>query len=214
MSNLSSGTFTIVAKATDNLGAMTTSAPVTFTVNANQPSVINVTSFVNNSTVTGTSVTINVKATDPDGSITLVEFLDGTTVIGTSTTRPFTYEWNNPGEGTHVITVRVTDSNEGVTTSSPVTVNVTATGLLSSKNYGLFTGIYPNPSDEAFKVKSNRKIKHLWIKNIYGEQVEEMDNINIDQQVEIGQDLSEGPYLLIVEFASGNIEVSKLVKIK
>jgi hypothetical protein len=144
-SSVTSGSYNITARAVDNNGGIVTSSPVSITVNGNQPSVITITSPVDNSSITGTSVTISVSATDPDGSITLVEYYDGTTLIGSSSSQPYSYTWDNPPAGIHVITVRVTDSNGGVTTSSPSTFIVQIqTGLISGND--VFNKIYPNPS--------------------------------------------------------------------
>ena len=138
------GSYTVEVTNANNCKA--TSSAMTVTVNANQPSVITVTSPTANSTVNG-SIDIAVDITDADGSITLVEFLDGTTVIGTSVTAPYLFTWANPSEGTHTIYVRVTDSNGGVTTSAAtqVTSSSTTTGTQSSNT--LNAVVYPNPSN-------------------------------------------------------------------
>jgi large repetitive protein len=213
-SNVAAGTYDITAKATDNDGGVSISSIVTITVTANQPSVITITSPTNNSTVTGNSVTINVTATDPDGGITLVEYLDGTTVIGSSTTQPYSYTWNNPPAGTHNISVRVTDSNGGVTTSSPTTMIVqTQTGIFTS-GYGTFTNVYPNPSLDVFTFKASEEIKSLSIVNMHGIEQSTLQNIQAGEQVEIGKDLAEGSFVLLIKYTSGRVEVGKLVKIK
>ena len=115
-------------------------------MNTNQPSVITITSPASNATVKG-AINIAVNVTDPDGSIVLVEYLDGNTVIGSSTSAPYNYTWDNPSAGSHTITVRVTDSNGGITTSAPViiTSEAIATGVQTSNT--LNANIYPNPSN-------------------------------------------------------------------
>jgi hypothetical protein len=213
--NVSAGSYDITARATDNDGGVSTSTVVSITVTVNQPSVINITSPTDNSNVAGTSVTISATATDPDGGITLVEYLDGTTVIGTSTNEPYSFTWNNPPAGTHEISVRVTDSNGGVTTSSPTTVTVsTQSGISGSSSYGAFTNVYPNPSFDVFTVKASQEIKSLWIINMYGVQVSSLENIVAGQQIEIGKDLADGTYVLMIKYASDKMEVAKLVKTK
>lgn len=209
------GTYVLTAKAFDNGGASTSSSEVTIHVNTNQPSVVNITSPLNNSTVSGTSVTIEATATDPDGSITKVEFYDGATLIGSSTTQPFVMVWNNPAVGIHDIIVKATDSNGGVTTSSTVIITVSsATSLISSSSNGTFTEVYPNPTSETFKINCKERIAHLWVINSYGEQVNELKDLDAAQQIEIGEELPSGMYVLIVEYASKRREVANIVKTK
>jgi hypothetical protein len=61
------------------------------------------------------SITISATATDPNGTIQRVEFYNGTTKLGESTSSPYTYSWNNVPGGTHTIRVVATDNdnNEG-----------------------------------------------------------------------------------------------------
>jgi len=132
-------------EVTNSNNCIATSSATDISVSVNQPSVITITSPKPNATVSG-AIVISVDVTDPDGSITLVEFLDGNTVIGTSTTAPYTFIWDNPRAGAHSITVRVTDSNGGVTTSAPVSVTsgVVTTGVQSMSS--IQAVVYPNPS--------------------------------------------------------------------
>jgi len=138
------GSYSVEVTNANNCTA--TSAATDISVSDNQPSVITITSPQPNTTVSG-AIAISVDVTDPDGSITLVEFLDGNTVIGTSTTAPYTFIWDNPSAGAHSITVRVTDSNGGITTSAPVSVTsgVVTTGVQSMSS--IQAVVYPNPSN-------------------------------------------------------------------
>jgi beta-xylosidase len=141
------GAYTV--EVTNASGCKATSAATTVNFNTNQPSTITITSPTANATIDGI-ITITATATDPDGSIVLVEYLDGNTVIGTSTTQPYNFDWTNPGSGNHVITVRVTDSNGGITTSAPVTITSQAisTGVFSTSNSNSLNGtVYPNPAN-------------------------------------------------------------------
>ncbi|ABG59303.1 CHU large protein; esterase-related protein, CBM9 module, carbohydrate esterase family 1 protein [Cytophaga hutchinsonii ATCC 33406] len=138
------GSYTVEVTNAGNCKA--TSAAATVSVVANQPSVITITSPAPNAAVTG-AIDISVNITDADGSITLVEFLAGDDVIGTAAAAPYTYTWDTPTAGSHTITVRVTDSNGGVTTSGPVTVTsesiTTGVQALNTLN----AAVYPNPSN-------------------------------------------------------------------
>ena len=70
------------------------------------------------------SITISASASDPDGTVTKVEFRDGATLLGTDTSAPYSYTWKNVPPGTHSLTARATDNAGAVTTSSPVGINV------------------------------------------------------------------------------------------
>jgi chitinase len=63
-------------------------------------------------------------ASDADGTVTRVEFFNGTTKLGEDTTAPYTTNWNVGAAGTYTITARATDNSGATTTSSAVTVTV------------------------------------------------------------------------------------------
>jgi hypothetical protein len=198
---VAAGTYQLTARATDNEGGMAVSPVITINVAGNQPSVITITSPTNNSTVvTGTSVTVNVTVTDPDGSVTLVEYLDGTTVIGSSTTQPYSFTWNNPTPGDHVITVRVTDSNGGVTVSSPTTVSVSAqTGIHSFYGTESFK-IYPNPSTGLINIETGIALESASIRllNALGSEVFVPFKVNgTDANADVSG-LAAGVYTLVI----------------
>lgn len=80
--------------------------------------------------ITNTQTTLNVGnvtltsvASDPDGTITKVEFFNGTTKLGEDTAAPYSFNWNAP-KGTHVITARATDNQGAITTSMAVTFTI------------------------------------------------------------------------------------------
>ncbi|PSL44756.1 putative secreted protein (Por secretion system target) [Chitinophaga niastensis] len=95
---------------------------------ANIPPVVSITAPVNNATFPApASITITANATDSDGTISKVEFFNGTGKLGEATSSPYTYTWSNVAAGTWSITARATDNSNGATTSSVVNVTVTAT---------------------------------------------------------------------------------------
>lgn len=207
-----SGSYSV--EVTNGAGCKATSTPTAVVVNRNQPSVITINAPVTNENIVGGVITFDVSVDDPDGAITKVEYyLDGQ-LVGSSTSSPYIFEYKNASPGSHEVLVKATDSNGGVTTSSPVSLNVSvATGVFSG-GYKVFTGIVPNPSSESFKITSNMAIRHLRITNIYGAEVEVLNDIPSDQTSSIGQDLKGGTYLMTIEYVSGSIEVSKLVKLQ
>jgi hypothetical protein len=119
------GTYSLTARATDDLGQTTTSAPSRITVSGNTAPTATITSPADNTTYPWKpNITITATATDPDGSVTRVEFRDGTTVLGVKTTAPYSYLWRNVATGTHDLTVRATDNAGAVTTSPTVRITV------------------------------------------------------------------------------------------
>ena len=87
------GTYTITARATDDLGTSTTSAPSTITVSAaNTAPIVSITSPANGAIFSWKpTITITATASDPGGSVTRVEFRNGTTVLGQDTSAPYAY---------------------------------------------------------------------------------------------------------------------------
>ncbi|MBC7450521.1 MAG: discoidin domain-containing protein, partial [Cytophagales bacterium] len=122
--NVSTGTYTLTAKATDNLGGTATSTAASITVD--QAPVVNITSPANNSVFTvNQSFPITASATDADGTIARVEFFMGGVLLLVDYTAPF--------ETTGIRTVTgpvfigaVAYDNLGFSTSSPaILVNIT-----------------------------------------------------------------------------------------
>ncbi|UOQ53941.1 Ig-like domain-containing protein [Hymenobacter cellulosivorans] len=135
---VAAGTYSITAKATDNANATTTSSAVSVTVNGagNTAPTVSITAPANNSSFTApASVNITANAADADGTITKVEFYNGTTLLGTDTASPYSFSWTGVAAGTYSITAKATDNGGAVTTSAAV--NVTVTGAPTGTNLAL-----------------------------------------------------------------------------
>ena len=86
---MTAGSYNLTAKATDNQGAFTVSAPVRINVDANAVPTVSITNPVNNTVfVAPANVIISANAADTDGTINKVEFFQGTNLIGTDTAAP------------------------------------------------------------------------------------------------------------------------------
>jgi hypothetical protein len=70
------------------------------------------------------SISISANASDSDGSISKVEFYNGSTKIGEDLTAPYTFSWGNVPSGKYQITAVATDNAGGKTTSSIVYIYV------------------------------------------------------------------------------------------
>jgi len=126
--SVATGTYTVSARATDNLGFTTTSTAATITVTAtptNTPPTASITSPADGAIFAWKpTITLTANASDPGGTVTKVEFRDGTTVLAQDTSAPYSYTWRNVPPGSHVLTVRATDNAAAVTTSATVTITV------------------------------------------------------------------------------------------
>ena len=74
----------------------------------------------------GSAMTLTATATDSDGSVTRVEFFDGTASLNVDTAAPFTFSWTPGTAGTHALTALATDDQGATTRSAAVSVNVAA----------------------------------------------------------------------------------------
>lgn len=84
-----------------------------------------ITAPANNSTfTTAQTVTITANATDSDGTIAKVEFYDGTTLLGSDNSSPYSFSWSGMSTGTHSITAKATDNSGAITTSSAVSITI------------------------------------------------------------------------------------------
>src|SRR3989338_988445 len=72
----------------------------------------------------GENVIISASVYDSMNNITKVDFYEGTNLIGTDTSSPYSYSWDNVSGGTYSLTGKVTSGNGDGTTSLPVAINV------------------------------------------------------------------------------------------
>ena len=126
--NVVSGSYSLTAKVTDNVGGTSTSAQVNIQVAAaNAVPTVSITSpaadavFPERSTV---SITAN--AIDADGTISRVEFFNGPNKLGEDASSPYSFDWTNVPKGTYTLTVKATDNQGGAATSKEVGIAVTA----------------------------------------------------------------------------------------
>ncbi|WP_241564533.1 glycoside hydrolase family 48 protein [Nonomuraea polychroma] len=70
------------------------------------------------------TVPIAANASDPDGTISKVDFYQGSTLLGTDTSAPYSYSWQNVAAGSYSITAKATDNGGATKTSDPVGITV------------------------------------------------------------------------------------------
>jgi hypothetical protein len=71
----------------------------------------------------GKQVTITANASDFDGTITKVEFYEGTTLISSDNNAPYSATWN-PATGNYIITAKATDNGGATSTSQAANVTI------------------------------------------------------------------------------------------
>ncbi len=120
------GTFTLTARATDNGGVSTTSAPVSVVVGTATNAPPSVSLSAPASGTVGVAVALAATAADTDGSIARVDFYSGATLVGSDTTAPYTLAWTPTAAGTFSVTARATDNGGALATSVPATIVVAA----------------------------------------------------------------------------------------
>ncbi|NLG19161.1 MAG: hypothetical protein GX556_17695 [Fibrobacter sp.] len=108
-----------------NCGGATLSAPTGCSScgggSINQSPSVSITSPADNASFSAPAqITINANASDPDGSISKVEFYNGTTLLGSDNSSPYSYTWSNVTAGTYTITAKATDNKNATGTSSGI----------------------------------------------------------------------------------------------
>lgn len=72
----------------------------------------------------GSDVSITVDANDSDGTVTKVEFFEGSNLLGETSSAPYTFTWSGVAEGEYTLTARATDNDGGARTSLSNTITV------------------------------------------------------------------------------------------
>ncbi|MDB6027346.1 MAG: large protein, partial [Verrucomicrobiales bacterium] len=123
------GNYALTAKATDTNGASTVSTTVNVTILSNTPPnlppTVNIQSPASYSVFYGpTNITLTAQATDSDGQIARVYFMNGTQILGRVTNAPYSLIWSNVQPGSYGITAKAIDNLEGSAVSAPVYITV------------------------------------------------------------------------------------------
>lgn len=148
------GTHVITARARDAANNTTTSTSVFVSVNNvsdDVPPTVSLSSPADGAVISGTFV-VTATASDNIG-VTGVQFLlDGNNLGGEDTTAPYSISWDTTTttNGTHVLTARVRDAANNMTTSASVTVavsNVAPSSLVAA--YGFNEGSGTTAADNS-----------------------------------------------------------------
>jgi subtilisin family serine protease len=119
------GDYTLTTRAYDIWGNVGTSEPVPVTVARDTtPPQVSLTSPAGGAVLSG-AISVTATATDAY-MVTRVEFYDGTTLLGTDTTAPYSVSWNtrNSTNGSHSLTAVAVDDDGNAGTSAAVVVTL------------------------------------------------------------------------------------------
>ncbi|WP_421762653.1 polysaccharide lyase family 7 protein [Ekhidna sp.] len=78
----------------------------------------------NDSFIESEDITISANASDSDGTISKVEFFEGSNKLGEDSSSPYSFDWENVAEGSYSLTAIATDDKGSTTTSSEVNITV------------------------------------------------------------------------------------------
>jgi hypothetical protein len=122
------GTYSISARATDNVGNITDSAAIVVTAAGSAGPTVSVTNPTAGSSYTvGTALTLSATAADADGTIGQVQFfVNGLPQGSPDTAAPYATTWTAQSAGVYALTAQATDNTGNVTTSTPVSVTIGA----------------------------------------------------------------------------------------
>lgn len=113
----------------------------------NSPPTVSVSSPSNNSAFTSPArISLAATASDNDGAVSKVEFYNGSTLLGSDSSAPYTFTWENVPAGEYSVTAKATDDKGASTTSNPVKLTVNpppnkppTIGISSPANNSTFT---------------------------------------------------------------------------
>ena len=213
------GTYSLTAVATDNKNSRTTSAAVSVVVEKsatviNQLPVVTITSpdktknHKKNSTII-----IEAVASDPDGSISKVEFKNGNITLAEVTTAPYIYLWEAVDTGTYMISVLATDNLGATSASANIDLIIDLFYNLNSE----IINLYPNPNDGHFTIdvvsgfpeKSNKiSIINLAGKTIYNETLGKEE---YTKEIDISN-MASGSYIFMVTNDQKIVATKKFIK--
>ena len=123
---------------------------------------ISLTAPANNTSFTEpATLTISANASDADGSVAKVDFYNGSTLLSSDATAPYTYSWSGVAAGSYTLLAKATDNSGASTTTASLTVTVqqvisnTCSGIAAYvENGGYSTGSKVQEAGASYVCKS------------------------------------------------------------
>jgi Cellulase (glycosyl hydrolase family 5)/Bacterial Ig domain/Ig-like domain CHU_C associated len=154
--------------------------------------VVNITSPINNATLISNSVVINAGVTG--AGISNVQFYNGTSLLNTDYTAPYSYNWANVANGNYTLNVKATDANNCTNTATTKVTLSTVTKLNESETIDEVS-CFPNPFAQSFTIKAPEKFDYF-IFDLKGIEVGRGAGENT---VSVGQNLPVGLYTVKIQ---------------
>lgn len=128
----------------------------------------------------GNTPVITTYAVDRGGSIKRVEFYAGDKMIGTDSSAPYTFRWDNAQRGFYDIKAVAVDDSNQTTTSNNVRISVNMVDLALGKDVAASSGKSPEKSVDGdyYSTWSSDKSDEEWIYVDLG-QVYRIDRVNL-----------------------------------
>jgi hypothetical protein len=180
-----------------DIGAFETS---TGEYHMNQLPVVSISSPVKGISFTSpATVTIDIEANDPDGSITKVELFNGSIKLGERTAAPYSFTLKDLAEGSYSLKAVATDNLSATTTSPSLDLEVRSSYNENREYFNL----YPNPNDGRFSINFANTLEvenyMVTIVDLIGETVyqQELSNDETIKQFDLSH-LKRGTYVLMI----------------
>jgi hypothetical protein len=131
-----------------------TAAPLSVMA-ANLAPTVGITAPANGTSVAAPgNITLSVNAVDTDGTVSKVEYYNGTTLLGTSTAAPFSFNWVNAPAGNYVVTAKAYDNAGAASVSTPVNLHIGGTAIVGGTLSGYYQRAPGNATISASAVTS------------------------------------------------------------
>jgi uncharacterized protein YjdB len=157
------------------------------------------------------TITFEAFATDPDGTISKVEFFQGNAKLGEITSAPYSFSWKEVPVGKYSITAVATDN---------LGLSITSTGFeLLVEDYftanAEFINLYPNPNNGRFSIKMLSSFPYEWnsmmVVSLNGETCYQ-DELNGSIKDFDLSDKPAGIYVMIIKSANTIVATKKFIK--
>lgn len=122
------GSYSVSAVTGD--GTATDSA--SFTVTASQAPIVSLATPTGSPFIAPAAIGLSATASDPDGTVSKVEFFYGATLIATDTASPYQASYSATSAGTYSFTAKATDNTGQTRTTSPASVTITNTSVIGN----------------------------------------------------------------------------------